>query len=239
MIELIPAIDIINGSCVRLVEGDFSRKTDYLHDPVEMAVFFEEAGFKRLHVVDLDGARSGKPVHVPLLRQMVDEARLKIDFGGGVRETEQVRQILESGAVKVSLGSIAVSDPDKVIGWIDEFGPDSFFFGADIKDGKIATHGWTSSSDYDIYSFIEFWAGKGIKNFFCTDVSRDGKLQGPATDLYIGLKSKFPDIYLAASGGVACAGDISELDEAGIDGVIFGKAFYEKRISIWELAKWL
>ncbi len=239
MIDLIPAIDIINGSCVRLVEGDFARKTDYGHDPVEMARFFEKAGFKRLHVVDLDGARSGCPVHIPLLRNITKGSSLNFDFGGGVRDESQVEEILDAGAKQVSIGSIAVKDPEKVAGWIIKYGPEAFFLGADIKDDKIATNAWTETSKFSVNEFIAAWADKGINRFFCTDISRDGKLQGPAIELYTRIKKKFPKIYLVASGGVSRVSDIQVLEDAGIDAVIFGKAFYEGRITIDELIKWL
>ncbi len=239
MIDLIPAIDLIDGSCVRLVEGDFSRKTDYGKDPVEMAVFFADAGFKRLHVVDLDGARTGSPVHIPLLAEMAKESRLNIDFGGGVREAQQIEDILKAGAKQVSLGSIAVKEPNVVESWIKGFGPDVIFLGADLKEGKIATHAWSEISDYGIIEYLEFWITRGITRVFCTDVSKDGKLSGPALELYIRIKKNFPDLYLTASGGVAVVDDIRALEDAGIDAVIFGKAFYEGKIRINELNIWL
>ena len=239
MIELIPAIDLIGGSCVRLVEGDFSRKTDYGKDPVEMAVFFADAGFRRLHVVDLDGARTGSPVHISLLAEMAKQSRLSIDFGGGVRDAQQFEGILKAGAKQVSLGSIAVKEPILVENWINDFGAETIFLGADLKDGKIATHAWSEISDYGIIEYLEFWIARGIKKVFCTDVSKDGKLSGPALDLYIRIKKVFPDLYLTASGGVAVVDDIRALEDAGIDAVIFGKAFYEGKIRIYELNKWL
>ncbi len=239
MIDLIPAIDIINGSCVRLVEGDFDRKTDYGKNPVEMAKWFADAGFKRLHVVDLDGARTGKPVHISLLEQMAKETRLEIDFGGGVREAGQVEKILNAGAKQVSIGSIAVKDPDMVSSWIEKYGSEVFFLGADIKNDKIATNAWSETSEYGVNEFIAAWAVKGIRCFFCTDVRRDGKLEGPAIELYREIKKEFPEIYLTASGGVSQVSDIQELEDAGIDAVIFGKAFYEGRINIDELSNWL
>ncbi len=239
MIDLIPAIDIINGSCVRLVEGDFARKTDYGHDPVEMARSFEKAGFKRLHVVDLDGARSGCPVHIPLLKNIANGSNLHIDFGGGVRDESQVEEILDAGAKQVSIGSIAVKDSEKVAGWIKKYGSDVFFLGADIKNDKIATNAWSQTSEYSVDEFITAWVEKGINRFFCTDVSRDGKLQGPAIELYTRIKKKYPKIYLVASGGVSRVRDIQDLEDAGIDAVIFGKAFYEGKITIDELIKWI
>jgi len=239
MIDLIPAIDIINGSCVRLSEGDFDRKKDYGKNPVEMAGFFEEAGFSRLHIVDLDGARTGKPVHVRLLNEIAGNSKMDIDYGGGVRDRKQVEEILAAGAKMVSLGSIAVKNPDKVIGWIKEFGTGSVFLGADLKDGRIATHGWTETSHMGIVEYLEFWIDKGISNVFCTDVSRDGMLSGPAVDLYTEIKRKFPEIYLVASGGVSKVNDIEALEDAGIDAVIFGKAFYEGNIKVDELKRWL
>lgn len=239
MIDLIPAIDIINGSCVRLSEGDFGRKKDYGRSPIEMARFFEGSGFKRLHIVDLDGARTGEPVHIPLLREIAISSQLDIDYGGGVREKSQVKDILDAGAKMVSLGSIAVKEPGKVVDWIEDFGAGSIFLGADLKNGRIATQGWMESSEISIEEFLDYWIPIGLSKVFCTDVSRDGMLNGPALALYAYLKDRYPDMYLVASGGVSNVEDIIALEEAGIDAVIFGKAFYEGRIDVDDLKRWL
>jgi phosphoribosylformimino-5-aminoimidazole carboxamide ribotide isomerase len=239
MIELIPAIDIIEGSCVRLTGGDPDSKKDYGKNPVEMARFFEGAGFKRLHMVDLDGAFSGRPVHTAILAEVCKSTSLVVDFGGGIRTGSQVKEILEAGARMVSIGSIAVKKPLSVVEWINQFGASTIFLGADLKEGRIATHGWMESSEMDINEYLEYWTEQGIKKIFCTDVSRDGMLTGPSIDLYIDIKRKFPDIYLTASGGVSTVKDIEALEGAGIDAVIFGKAFYEGRIKVDELKRWL
>jgi len=234
--RMIPCLDVRDGKTTKGIK--FKGNID-IGDPVEMARFFADAGFRRLHVVDLDGARTGRPVHIPLLAEMAQESRLNIDFGGGVRDESQVKEVLKAGAKQVSLGSIAVREPKLVEGWIEKFGPNSIFLGADLKQGKITTHAWTQSSEYGIRDFLEFWIEKGITKVFCTDVSKDGKLSGPALDLYVQIKKDFPDLYLTASGGVAVLDDIRALDDAGIDAVIFGKAFYEGKIRINELNKWL
>lgn len=239
MIDLIPAIDIIDGSCVRLVEGDFNRKTDYEKDPVEMACRFADAGFKRLHVVDLDGARVGTPQHISLLYEICGQSGLDVDFGGGVRLRQDVVDIINAGAKQVSIGSIAVKDPEIVDSWINEFGAESFFLGADVIGEKIATHAWTQTSNINLMDFLGQWKGKGIGSVFCTDVSKDGKLEGPALELYVRIKRVYPDLYLVASGGVSKVEDIQKLEDAGIDAVIFGKAFYDGKIRIKELKKWL
>ena len=204
-----------------------------------MAVHFAEAGFKRLHVVDLDGARAGKPKHAGLLSEICRRSGMEVDFGGGIRSGQNVKDILEAGAKMASIGSIAVKSPETVKEWIGEFGASSFFLGADVIGEKIATHAWTQTSSVNLMDFLGRWKEDGIRSVFCTDVSKDGKLEGPALDLYIRIKRTYPDIYLVASGGVSNVEDIQKLDDAGIDGVIFGKAFYDGKIRIDELKKWL
>ncbi len=237
--QIIPAIDLIDHKCVRLIQGDYEQKTEYSSDPVAQAKEFEQAGIARLHVVDLEGARNSKPVHIDLLTRMCHETNLRIDFGGGVRNTSDVKSIIEAGAAMISIGSIAVDDPEKVIEWIDLFGADKFFMGADLKDGKIATHAWKNQSAYTAEEFIRKWNHYGISNFFSTDVSRDGKLEGPAIDLYKGLISLFPNLNVVASGGVSSLNDLFSLTKTGVSGVIVGKAIYEGRIKLNELKPWL
>jgi phosphoribosylformimino-5-aminoimidazole carboxamide ribotide isomerase len=237
--QIIPAIDLIDHKCVRLIQGDYEQKTEYSNDPVAQAKEFEQAGITRLHVVDLEGARNSKPAHVDLVARMCHETKLKIDFGGGVRNTSDVKIIIEAGAAMISIGSIAVDDPEKVIEWIDLFGADKFFIGADVKDGKIATHAWKNQSAYTAEEFISKWNHFGISNFFSTDVSRDGKLEGPAIDLYKRLISLFPNLNIVASGGVSSLNDLFSLADTGVSGVIVGKAIYEGRIKLNELKPWL
>ncbi len=237
MINIIPAIDIIDSSVVRLEEGDFERQTSYSSDPVEVAKAFQRAGFKRLHIVDLDGARTGRPVHTELLADICRQTGMYVDFGGGVRKRDEVEKILNAGAKQVSLGSIAITNPERVKEWIDEFGSEVFFIGADVRNGFIATHAWTKQSDQSLNDFIRYWRDAGVRDYFCTDINRDGKLSGVAIELYRNLLAEFADIKLVASGGVSCQADIELLAEAGVEAVIIGKAFYEGRISIEDLRK--
>lgn len=239
MMEIIPAIDLYNGSCVRLVEGDYQQKTEYPGDPVEQALAFQALGVKRLHVVDLEGAQKGQPVHTDTLSRICQATSMKIDFGGGIRTANQVEELLKAGAYQISLGSIAVQNPSLVAQWIGHFGPDRFFLGADVLDGFIATQAWTKKTALPVEEFIQGWKEQGIENFFSTDVRKDGRLEGPALDLYRQLLESFPDIRLVASGGVASVSDLEELSLTGVAGVIIGKALYENRITMDELKPWI
>lgn len=239
MMEIIPAIDLIGQKCVRLIEGDFARKTEYSDDPVAQALSFQDYGVTRLHVVDLEGAKSSSPKHLKVLEKICSSTNLIVDFGGGVREAKDVEAILSAGARMVSLGSVAVKDPGKVEGWITSFGADKFFLGADVLRGMIATDAWQNVSSISVNSFIQSWIDRGIKSFFSTDVTKDGKLEGPAFELYDTLVSKFPEIELVASGGVSEIGELPRLAESGVSGVIIGKAIYEGRISMNQLKPWL
>lgn len=239
MMEIIPAIDLISGQCVRLVEGDYSQKTEYSDNPVAMAQSFEAAGIRRLHVVDLEGARQAATVHLRLLTQLCSETSLIIDFGGGIRTAKQVEEILEAGASQVSLGSMAVNEPDLLRSWISLFGPEKFFLGADVLDGFIAIKAWSEQSDLSVETFLQTWMDQGVKSFFSTDVRKDGRLEGPAIELYSSLFEQFPDIDLVASGGVSKVEDLTSLEETGVCGVIIGKAFYENRIEMNDLKPWL
>jgi phosphoribosylformimino-5-aminoimidazole carboxamide ribotide isomerase len=232
MIEIIPAIDLIEGRCVRLSKGDFGKVTFYSDDPVETARSFEASGIKRLHVVDLDGARSGSPGNIEVLRKLLSSTSLKIDFGGGIRTRANLEEVLEAGATQVSIGSMAVGRPEVLEDWIGEFGPERFFIGADVKGNCIAYHGWQTESAIHWSEFIGRWMGAGITNFFCTDVERDGELTGPAIGLYQDILKLFPGIRLVASGGVSSEEDIRALDAIGLEAVIVGKAIYEGRIRI-------
>ncbi|HBB90200.1 MAG TPA: 1-(5-phosphoribosyl)-5-[(5-phosphoribosylamino)methylideneamino]imidazole-4-carboxamide isomerase [Bacteroidales bacterium] len=230
MIEIIPAIDLIKGRCVRLSKGDFGRVTSYSDDPVETARSFEASGIKRLHVVDLDGARSGSPGNIKVLRQLISSTSLKIDFGGGIRTRSNLEEVLGAGANMVSIGSMAVGRPEILREWIGEFGPERFFIGADVKGDCIAYHGWQTESAIHWSEFIGQWMGAGIINFFCTDVERDGELTGPAIGLYQDILKQFPGIRLVGSGGVSSEEDIRALDAIGLEAVIVGKAIYEGKI---------
>ncbi len=235
--QIIPAIDLIDGKCVRLTQGDYRQKVIYNHDPLEVAKSFEDAGMARLHLVDLDGAKAGKVVNWKVLEKIASNTNLDIDFGGGVKQRQDVETILHSGAVMVTVGSIAVKDEAAFCDWINVYGADKFFLGADVKHEKIAIHGWLETSDRDVFSFVDYYASKGIKNIFCTDVSKDGLLQGPSTDLYKKIIDQFPEIELVASGGVASVADLQALKAIGCSGAIVGKAIYENKISLEDLQR--
>lgn len=235
MIELIPAIDIIDGKCVRLTKGDYDQKKVYNENPVEVAKEFERLGFKRLHVVDLDGAKAKHIVNVEVLKGITSETNLVVDFGGGIKSEEDLQKAFEAGAQMVTLGSIAVTDRDFTCRCIERFGAEKIVLGADVRNGKISINGWKEDSTDDLMPFLQFYAEKGIKNVLCTEISKDGTLAGPAIELYKEIMQQFPDFHLIASGGVSSNEDIEALDEAGIPAVVFGKAFYEGRIDISKL----
>ena len=232
MIEIIPAIDIIGGQCVRLAQGDFARKKIYHNDPLEAAREFENAGLKRLHIVDLDGAKTGRIQNLRVLEKIAAETNLVMDFGGGIKTEADVGAVFAAGAQMASVGSVAVKETEKFFGWLDKFGGDKFLLGADVKDEKIAINGWQTATDLEILSFLESCVERGVKRVFVTDISKDGLLQGAAIKLYEKILARLPHLHLIASGGVSSAKDIAELDAIGCSGVIVGKAFYEGRIKI-------
>lgn len=232
MIEIIPAIDIINGKCVRLTRGDYNSVKEYNSDPLLVAKEFEAAGFTRLHVVDLDAAKQGKLVNIDTLRSICDETNLVVDYGGGVKNDDDIATVLEAGAQMVTGGSIAVRDPAIFLGWLERFGPDRIILGADVKDGHIAVSGWQENSHSELFGFLEFYTEKGIKKIICTDIERDGTLEGPAVELYKKIMERFPSLQLIASGGLSSVSDLHRLYEAGITSVISGKAFYENKIPL-------
>ncbi|WP_336517516.1 1-(5-phosphoribosyl)-5-[(5-phosphoribosylamino)methylideneamino]imidazole-4-carboxamide isomerase [Pollutibacter soli] len=236
--EIIPAIDIIGGKCVRLTQGDYNQQTTYHDDPVEVAIGFEKAGFNRLHLVDLDGAKKGAVQNIDVLKNIVAATDLIIDFGGGVKTAEAVNEVLESGAAYVTVGSIAVKNRNELLSWFEHFGAGSFVLGADVIGRNIAIHGWTEKTDTDLFSFLESYYNVGIREVFCTDVSKDGKLQGPSTELYREIIERFPDFYFIASGGVSGIADLDELKKVGCSAAIIGKAIYEGRLSSEELVRW-
>ena len=229
-LQLIPAIDLIDGKCVRLTHGDYDTQKIYNSDPLDQAKIFEDKGIKRLHIVDLDGAKAGKPQHLNVLEKIASQTNLTIDFGGGIRDAESVENILSSGAKMVSVGSIAVKKPEVFESWLSEFGGKSILLAADVRDEKLLTDAWKNESEFTIFEFIENWKQKGLTQFFCTDITKDGALEGLNTDFYGELKSKFPDLTVIASGGVTSQDDLIQLDKLGVDGAIVGKAIYEERI---------
>ena len=234
-IEIIPAIDIIDGKCVRLSQGDYGQKIIYNENPLEVAKMFEEVGLKRLHLVDLDGAKAHHIVNQKVLERIASNTSLVIDFGGGLKTDEDLRIAFESGASMVTGGSIAVKSPEIFLSWIQKFGAEKIILGADAKDEMIAVAGWQESTGTGIFSFISEWHTKGIRKIISTDISRDGMLEGAATKLYEKILSSVPDAYLIASGGVSSMADILELQDAGIPAVITGKAIYEGRITMHEI----
>lgn len=237
MIELIPAIDIIDGKCVRLTKGDYDMKTVYNDNPVSVAKEFERLGFKRLHVVDLDGAKSKHIVNDAVLKGITTETSLIVDFGGGIKTEEDIEKAFAAGAAMVTVGSIAVTQPELFIGWIEKYGSDRLILGADVRNGKISINGWKEDSEEELIPFLKKYVDAGVKNVLCTEISKDGTLQGPATELYSEVMSVFPGMHLIASGGVSSNEDIINLNKAGIPAVVFGKAFYEGKININDL--WL
>ena len=238
MIELIPAIDILDGKCVRLSQGDYRRKSVYNENPVEVAKAFEDNGLKRLHVVDLDGAASHHVVNYKVLEQIATRTSLVIDFGGGVKSDEDLVIAFENGAQMVTGGSIAVKNPELFTGWLKRYGSDKIILGADVNDRKIAVNGWKDGSDCELFDFLKGYIAEGVQKVICTDISCDGMLAGPSLNLYKEMLERHPELYLVASGGVSSLGDIDALEEAGVPAVIFGKAFYEGRISLKELQRY-
>ncbi len=234
--KIIPAIDVIEGKAVRLTQGDYSQKTEYNDSPLEVAKAFEFAGIKRLHVVDLEGAKANKPVNLNVLEALSKGTALKIDFGGGVKSNASLEEALKAGAHQVTAGSIAVKDKFLVEEWITKYGADTIILGADVQNEKIAINGWQEDSGLDLFEFLREYVELGIRYCICTDVSKDGLLQGPSFDLYDKIMKAFPDLKLIASGGVSSMEDLKRLDEMGVYGTIVGKAFYEGRISLEELA---
>jgi len=233
--EIIPAIDIIDGKCVRLTEGEFSRQTTYQTSPLEIAMRFEAAGFRRLHMVDLDGARSGKVVNISTLRQVANETSLKIDFGGGIKTDEEIATVFDAGADMVNVGSIAVSDSEKLASWIERFGGEHILLAADVRGEKIATGGWQENTDLDVITFLRSWHERRITQAFVTDISRDGALNGPNVNLYQKITDSIPGLTLIASGGVTTADDLIAVADAGCQGAIVGKAIYENILTLDQL----
>ena len=238
MIELIPAIDIIEGQCVRLTKGDYDQKTVYRDSPAEVAKEFEEIGFKRLHVVDLDGAKSKHIVNSDVLHRITTDTQLIVDFGGGIKTDEDIEKAFTAGASKVTIGSIAVTNPDLFMGWLEKYGAERIILGADVRHGKVSINGWKEDSSEDLLPFLKKYIDAGVKNVLCTEISKDGTLTGPAIELYQSMMTAYPELHLIASGGVSSIDDIKALEAAGIPAVVFGKAIYEGKINLNELWDW-
>ncbi len=234
--EIIPAIDLIGGKCVRLSQGDYSSKKEYHDDPVEMAKRFEDAGISRLHLVDLDGAKAKKIMNGEVLRNISNQTSLRIDFGGGIQADSEIQKAFDFGASQVTGGSVAIKNRPLFEGWIERFGAESIILGADAKNRKIAVGGWEETTEVDLIPFIKDFASKGIKYVICTDVAKDGLLQGPSLDLYREILQEIPDVNLIASGGVSSVEDLENLQKIGVYGTIVGKAYYEGRVSLDQLA---
>ena len=238
MIELIPAIDIIGGQCVRLTKGDYDQKTVYRNSPAEVAKEFEQIGFKRLHVVDLDGAKSKHIVNEQVLKAITAETNLVVDFGGGIKTDADIEKAFSAGASMVTIGSIAVTDPDRFMGWLEKYGASRIILGADVRNGKISINGWKEDSGEALLPFMKKYIDAGVRNVLCTEISKDGTLAGPAIDLYKEMMATYPELHLIASGGVSSIDDIKALEVASIPAVVFGKAIYEGKINLKELWDW-
>lgn len=234
MIELIPAIDVIGGECVRLTKGDYEQKTVYGH-PMDMALEFERLGFERLHVVDLDGAKSKHIVNEAVLKEITSQTQLVVDFGGGIKTDEDIEKAFAAGAAMVTIGSIAVTQPELFTKWLEKYGAEKLILGADVRHGKISINGWKEDSTEDLLPFLKKYIDAGVKHVLCTEISKDGTLAGPAIELYKQIMDAYPELHLIASGGVSSIDDIKALDAAGIPAVVFGKAIYEGRIDLREL----
>ena len=235
--KIIPAIDVINGNCVRLTKGDYATEKVYHTNPVDIAKQFEDAGFTRLHMVDLDGAKAGRVINLSTLESICNASNLEVDFGGGIKTREDLDNVLNAGATQVTIGSLAAKDPDFVGEWIKQYGASKFILGADALNGKIAVNGWVHDSGIDLFEFISSYYSLGVRDVLCTDISRDGMLQGTSNELYSQIMKMFPDLFLIASGGVSGIEDVEELIRLKIPSVVIGKAIYEGRIDLNELAK--
>jgi len=234
--QIIPAIDIIEGKCVRLTEGDYAQKKIYNEDPLEVAKAFEGIGLMRLHLVDLDGAKAGEVVNWKVLEKIANNTELKIDFGGGIKTEAILKTVLDTGATYATIGSLAVKNELLFQEWIARFGANTFMLGADVFEEKIAIGGWMEKTEISVFDFMKSYIDKGVKQIFCTDIKKDGKLQGPSIELYQKIIEQFPTLQLIASGGISSLDDLIELEEIGCAAAIVGKAIYENKITISELA---
>ena len=238
--KIIPAIDLIAGQCVRLTEGDFDRLTTYERDPLSLALEFEQVGCQQLHLVDLEGAKAGNPQNLRVLEEISSNTKLEIDFSGGIRKTVDVESAFSAGAAKVAVGSIAQRSPDTFRGWLQDFGKDRFILSADVRNERIAISGWQEQTSVSLYDFIEsFSLDNSLDTATITDISKDGKMQGPGLALYTQLRERFPELKLIASGGVRSIADLKKLDSIGMHGAIVGKALYENGISLAEIEDYI
>jgi phosphoribosylformimino-5-aminoimidazole carboxamide ribotide isomerase len=238
MIQVIPAIDIMDGKCVRLTRGDYTRQSVYADDPLDAALQFEAVGIKRLHVVDLDGAKAGTPMNLRTLERIAESTELIIDHGGGIKSDDDLSAVFNAGAEIANIGSVAVRGPERFIGWIDRYGSDRFLLGADSRNGMVAIDGWQTVLDLSVIDLLRDYCSKGVRSAFVTDIDSDGAMSGPATELYRSIIESVQDIHLVASGGVSSLADIETLDRIGCSAVIVGKALYEGRIDLGEIAKY-
>jgi len=235
--EIIPAIDIIDGKCVRLTEGDYQQKKIYNENPLEVALQFESAGIKRLHLVDLDGAKAGKVTNWKVLETIANHTQLIIDFGGGIKTATDVSTVLNAGARYATVGSVAAKQKDLFTEWLHQFGVDKFLLGADVKNGYITINGWLNTTELPVQQFMENYMQLGVQQIFCTDVSKDGRLEGPSIELYQSLLNALPHLHLIASGGISSVEDLLQLQQIGCSGAIVGKAIYENKISLNQLVQ--
>jgi phosphoribosylformimino-5-aminoimidazole carboxamide ribotide isomerase len=238
MIEIIPAIDLIEGKCVRLSQGDFAQKKIYRENPLDAAKEFENAGLKRLHIVDLDGAKNGKVTNLKVLESIAAAANLQIDFGGGIKTDEDMKAVFNAGAQMASIGSIAVKNAEKFFSWLEKYGGEKILLGADVRGEKLAINGWQTATEIEILPFLREYFSRGVTQAFVTDISKDGLLEGSANELYAKIRREIPELKLIASGGVSDIEDVIELEKIGCSGVIVGKAIYEGRINLEDLAKY-
>jgi len=232
LMQIIPSFDLLDGKLVRLRQGDFAQKTEYDASPLELAQELEAAGIRRLHMVDLDGARTGQPANLHILAEVAARTRLEIDYGGGLRSIPSLKQVWDAGALFFSVGSVALLAQDEFSAWVDKFGPDRFLIGADVRERQLAVHGWAEQTQVSIFDFIGKMQRLGLRNFTVTDIARDGELSGPGLDLYKDILTQFPDMQLVASGGVRDVADLEDLRGIGCAGVIVGKAFFEGKIPL-------
>lgn len=239
MIEMIPATDLIGGRCVRLTQGDYTSRKTYYRDPLEAALRFEEAGARRLHMVDLDGAKAAEPQNLAVLERIAAKTSLEVQYGGGIKSRAALRSVFDAGARRAVCGSVAVREPELFARWIAEFGPERLILGADVRDGVVAIQGWTERSERTAPELIETFLPAGLRQVVCTDISRDGMLCGPAVALYADLQRRFPQVEITVSGGVSSPDDIARLEREGLRSVIVGKALYEGRITLKDLARCL
>jgi phosphoribosylformimino-5-aminoimidazole carboxamide ribotide isomerase len=236
---IIPAIDLMDGKCVRLTQGDYGQKKEYSADPLDIARQYEDCGITRLHVVDLDGAKAKKPCNLAVLEKIAARTSLDVEWGGGIKDSAALESALDAGADRIICGSIAVDDRLEFTTWLSEYGPSQIVLGADVRDGKVATHGWLKDSGLPLEELMGWYVPEGLRQMICTDISKDGMLQGPDFDFYVGLKEAWPTVDVTLSGGISCMADIERAAECGLHSVIVGKAIYEGKISLKEIESWL